>query len=591
MTTLQTIFAALNWNARVNENFASVSPAALYGLNPATTTGLTFGYLGGQFNGNTVPNGTLTLSASGTHYVVADRSTGDVSSSTGTTDWDNASGFVQLYVVVTGTSTITSTTDYRQAIGGGGGGSSGAVDSVNGQTGAVVLDTDDVSEGSTNLYYTAERVQDMLSSFLVAGSNVTLTYNDVANTLTIAASGGGGGGMTNPMTTDGDIIIGGTSGTPQRLPAGTNGYVLTMVSGAPAWAAGAGGGGLTNFTESVNSSSPNGSVPVVRLSATNAASDVDIAFSPKGSGALTAQVADNTTLGGAKRGSRAVDWQMSRDSSNQVASGGFSVVSGGDSNRAAGAYSVVSGGVNNTVTSNYATIAGGLSATVSGDYGFIGGGSTNTASGQQSSVVGGANSIASATGSSVIGGSANSASAQASGVFASESGTADGRASAVLASSYATTRATNYSIAHAGGRFSAAGDSQSRQFIVMRSTSDATPTSLSVGGGSPAAGTAITLVDSSAYAFEALVTGRESSTGDCCSFSVRGLIKRGANAAATAIVGSVTSTSIAADSGAAAWAVTAVANTTLGALEIQVTGAASKTIRWSALVRTVEVAS
>jgi hypothetical protein len=33
-----------------------------------------------------------------------------------------------------------------------GGGGEGAVDSVNGQTGTVVLDTDDIGEGSTNLY-------------------------------------------------------------------------------------------------------------------------------------------------------------------------------------------------------------------------------------------------------------------------------------------------------------------------------------------------------------------------------------------------------------------------------------------------------
>lgn len=41
------------------------------------------------------------------------------------------------------------------AVGGGGGG--GAVDSINGQTGVVVLDTDDVAEGVSNLYYTNAR--------------------------------------------------------------------------------------------------------------------------------------------------------------------------------------------------------------------------------------------------------------------------------------------------------------------------------------------------------------------------------------------------------------------------------------------------
>ncbi len=45
----------------------------------------------------------------------------------------------------------------------------------------------------------------------------------------------------NPMTAAGDIITGGTSGAEQRLAKGANGEVLTLVSGAPAWAAAGGG--------------------------------------------------------------------------------------------------------------------------------------------------------------------------------------------------------------------------------------------------------------------------------------------------------------------------------------------------------------
>jgi len=50
------------------------------------------------------------------------------------------------------------------------------------------LDTDNVSEGSTNLYFTNERVDDRVGSLLVAGDNVTLSYDDAAGTLTISAT-------------------------------------------------------------------------------------------------------------------------------------------------------------------------------------------------------------------------------------------------------------------------------------------------------------------------------------------------------------------------------------------------------------------
>jgi len=43
-------------------------------------------------------------------------------------------------------------------------------------------------------------------------------------------------GFANPMTTAGDIIDGGSSGTPQRLAIGSAGQSLIVVSGAPAWA-------------------------------------------------------------------------------------------------------------------------------------------------------------------------------------------------------------------------------------------------------------------------------------------------------------------------------------------------------------------
>lgn len=51
--------------------------------------------------------------------------------------------------------------------------------------------------------------------------------------------------VINPMTTAGDIIVGGSQGAPARLPIGTAGQVLKVNSGATGleWGSGGGGGG------------------------------------------------------------------------------------------------------------------------------------------------------------------------------------------------------------------------------------------------------------------------------------------------------------------------------------------------------------
>jgi hypothetical protein len=44
-------------------------------------------------------------------------------------------------------------------------------------------------------------------------------------------------GMTNPMAASGDMIYGGTAGAPTALAKGTDGEILTLVSGLPSWEA------------------------------------------------------------------------------------------------------------------------------------------------------------------------------------------------------------------------------------------------------------------------------------------------------------------------------------------------------------------
>jgi hypothetical protein len=69
-------------------------------------------------------------------------------------------------------------------------------------------DTDGVSEGSTNLYHTSERVDDRVASLIVGGTGITSTYDDAAGTLTINGQVGDITGVTAGTGLSG----GGTSG-------------------------------------------------------------------------------------------------------------------------------------------------------------------------------------------------------------------------------------------------------------------------------------------------------------------------------------------------------------------------------------------
>ena len=98
----------------INENFINVLWAELGARNPVTSTGLTWGYKGGQWivNGaaTTIADGTVALTASVTNYVAINQA-GTVVVTATTPNPLHA----PLYTVVTGTSAVTSYTDTRSA--------------------------------------------------------------------------------------------------------------------------------------------------------------------------------------------------------------------------------------------------------------------------------------------------------------------------------------------------------------------------------------------------------------------------------------------------------------------------------------------
>ena len=102
-----------NKEVTFNSLVDALSPAAIFGRNFATSSGLVWGFLGGRIEVDGVPtlvaNGTLTLTASATCYVETTRA-GVVSCNTTAF----TPGQIPLYIVVTGSSSVTSWSDVRQ---------------------------------------------------------------------------------------------------------------------------------------------------------------------------------------------------------------------------------------------------------------------------------------------------------------------------------------------------------------------------------------------------------------------------------------------------------------------------------------------
>jgi len=100
----------------INESFDTLGSFAVFGRRHAAESGLTWGYHGGTWNGVAIADGTLTLTDATTNYIVANRSTGAVTSSTSTTNWADVATYARLQTVVTAASAIGTVTDYRAGL-------------------------------------------------------------------------------------------------------------------------------------------------------------------------------------------------------------------------------------------------------------------------------------------------------------------------------------------------------------------------------------------------------------------------------------------------------------------------------------------
>jgi hypothetical protein len=110
----------------------------------------------------------------------------------------------------------------------------------------ITLLSNATAAGSWDIHVQApSNVSWSTNTFDYGGSITSATWNGVA-----VAANRGGTGQSSYAT--GDIIYASATNTLSKLTAGTNGYVLTLASGVPTWAAATGGSGLPTQTGNAN---------------------------------------------------------------------------------------------------------------------------------------------------------------------------------------------------------------------------------------------------------------------------------------------------------------------------------------------------
>jgi hypothetical protein len=198
------------------------------------------------------------------------------------------------------------------------------------------------------------------------------------------------------------------------------------------------GGDGTNYLSFTGGTNGN----PVQINAFGGNTNISIVLSPKGSGSLQAQAADNGIAGGNARGTNSVDWQTLRSIATQVASGPYSAILGGTRNTASSSGSFVGGGYNNSNSGYESVICGGSTNNNNGFQSVIVGGTNHSVTGTLAVIVGGTSNQALGFFNFIGGGQSNSATSNSA--VTTQDGTMNGTTAVTLSGSNANIRVGQY---------------------------------------------------------------------------------------------------------------------------------------------------
>lgn len=191
---MQEINASASPEVQMNENFEALDWASVYAKNALTTTGLTWGYLGGRWGGISITAGTLSLTAGGGsptvfNCIVVNRATGAISVSTSDANWNNTGIYARVYKIETDADSAVVIEDHRAGPYGVHG--AGRPFSWNEQTDSYTLALTDAENGVAMNKATANNLTIPLNSTVAfpVGTSI-LVYQEGAGQTSIVATGG-----------------------------------------------------------------------------------------------------------------------------------------------------------------------------------------------------------------------------------------------------------------------------------------------------------------------------------------------------------------------------------------------------------------
>jgi hypothetical protein len=243
-------------------------------------------------------------------------------------------------------------------------------------------------------------------------------------------------------------------------------------------------------------------------------------------------------------------------------------------------------------TGSRASIGGGYSNKAGGNHNRIGGGTSNTTTGLNTTIGGGSGNQANLTNAVVAGGGANIASGSVSVIAGGSSNIVNGTASSIAGGAYGHTRtiAGYHAKPFCYSAITAqAGVSQGSELVIGKQTTDATPTILtSDNSGAVNGNNQLALPINSAYIVQGKVISTVTGGTEGKAWTFTAVITKGADNASTRFIGTPTITMIAQDAGASTWAIAVVVDSVNGALQVNFTGQAGKTIRTVVLLDSCE---